>query len=98
MIESISGVTFYDVRYARLHSDANGAGMPIQLTKYRREKIDPVRLENFIDFISSDNYLHDVAYGDRILKTAESGKLCIPNVLHQASHSKIIYDYLKMCN
>lgn len=53
-------------------------------------------LENFIDFILSEEFSHDVAFGHRTIKT-ENGNIIMPNIIRCASHKRIIDSYYAVC-
>ena len=65
--------------------------------KIYKKKLDSIKIEVFLDFICSENYLQDFAYGSRLLVITKSYSINMPNVIRFASHSKIISDYCDMC-
>jgi hypothetical protein len=85
------------VRSAINHKKKHGAGMFGSTDPIFRDKLDSVRVEIFLDFLCSDNYLQDVASGTRNLKINNNFSINMPNVVRLASHSQIIHDYHEMC-
>ena len=81
---------------ARKHA-LYGAGMPVCTDPIFREKLDWHKIEIFIEFICSDNYLQDVAHGNLNLKINNKYSLSIPKAVRLASHSRIISEYIKIC-
>ena len=96
-IIEVFDVTMYQVEQARSLKKQNYPGMLLQPKFSHRDKIDDCLIESFLDFICSDDYLQDVAYGTRNLNIAKGAMITIPNNIRLANHSKIIDDYKKMC-
>lgn len=97
-IMKLFGISKWLVDSARKHSKQTGAGMIVQSEPSYRERLDPIKVKFLLDFICSDNYLQDVAYGYRSLKITESFSFSMPNVVRLASHRQIIFDYMNVCN
>ena len=91
------GISKWLVDAARKHSNNFGAGMIVSSEPIFRERLDPIKVEFFLDFITTDNYLQDVAYGSRSLKINDIYSISMPNVVRLASHRQIIIDYMKIC-
>ena len=60
-------------------------------------KLDPVKVDHFLDFISSPSFLQDVAYGTRNLKLSTCEKIEIPSVVNTVISSPLVQLYLKYC-
>lgn len=93
-IQIVFGVSEYQIKIARKHA-LDKMGMIVEKNIYYRNRLDSGTLSQFIDFITSPDYLHDVAFGDRLLKTQISGTICIPDSIRLAPHIKIVDDYFK---
>ena len=65
--EMIPGLTKWQIDEARKHSARIGPGRPKEVHENRRKRLDPVKVDHFVDFIASPNYLQDVAYSTRLL-------------------------------
>jgi len=50
-------------------------------------------IDSFLEWISQNDYLQDVAFGDRTIKITKGISIVMPNVIRKASHTKIIDDY-----
>ena len=85
------------VDYARKHAKEIGSGITAEIKPIIRERIDPLKVEFFLDFICQGNYLQDVAYGHRLLKITDNYSISIPNVVRTANNSKIVNDYMIIC-
>ena len=48
-----------------MHAFQNKPGLPIDPPKITRCRLDAVKVDHFLDFLSSPSFLQDVAYGTR---------------------------------
>ena len=60
-------------------------------------RLDPAKVDHFLDFISSPSFLQDVAYGTRNLKLSTGEKIEIPSVVRPVISSRLVQLYLKYC-
>ncbi len=97
MTEMIPGLTKYRIDEARKHAALSGPGKPVEVPIVRRARMDPVKVDHFIDFISSPFYLQDVAFGTKSLKLANGEVLDIPNVVRTVTSSRLVNLYLSFC-
>ena len=63
-----------------------------------RIKLDPIKADHFIDYISQPALLQDVADGTRKLKLDSGETILMPNVIRTAIPSRIIAQYNEFCN
>jgi len=63
----------------------------------QRTHLDPVKVDHFLDFISSPSFLQDVAYGTRYLKLSTGGKIEMPSVVRTIISANLVQLYLKYC-
>ena len=63
----------------------------------QRCRLDPVKVDHFLDFISSPTFLQDVAYGTKTLKLSSGEKIEIPNVVRTVVASRLIQLYQAYC-
>ena len=76
-----------------------GAGLPVQpVTKQTREKVDSVKLDHFLDFITSSNIVQDLPFGRKTLKLSCGMKIDIPNVMRTLLPSHLIKQYNQYCS
>ena len=94
----IPGLSRYRFHSARLHRLQHGVGAPLsQMPIAVRERVDPVRLEHFIDFITSQHIIQDLPFGRRKLKLSNGEALEIPNVVRLLIPSRLVSQYYQYC-
>ena len=54
--------------YAEGHALEQGPGQPVPECSIKRTRLDPQKVDHFLDFISTPTYLQDTAYGTKQLK------------------------------
>lgn len=94
----LPGITKWQIDQARLHAAINGRGLPSISRPIHRTRLDPVKTEHFLDFISRPSLLQDVAYGTRKLKLDSGEQISIPNAIRTVIPSRIVKQYLAFCN
>ena len=95
--EMIPGLSKWRIDQARRHAIDVGEGQPVVETPIFRIRLDPVKTDHFIDFISRPCFLQDVAYGTRKLKLDGGGHAVIPAVITTLIPSRIIAQYQAYC-
>ena len=76
-----------------------GAGLPLQsVAKQTREKVDAVKLDHFLDFITSSNIVQDLPFDRKTLKLSCGTKIDIPNVIRTLLPSRLIKQYNQYCS
>ena len=100
----IPGLTKWRINEARKHAFKNKPGQPIKPPTLQRTCLDPVKVDHFLDFISSPSFLQDVAYGTRNLKLSTGEKIEIPSVVCTVISSAFellrrstLFSILKVC-
>ena len=68
-------------------------GQVIDPPVLQRCRLDPVKVDHFLDFMSSPSFLQDVAYGTRNLKLSDGRTIEIPNVIRTVVASRLIRLY-----
>ena len=67
----IPGLSFWAVDEARRHAAKVGVGKPVpQMETITRARLDPSKVDNFLDFISSPNFVQDVGVRNKNAKIA----------------------------
>ncbi|CAC5379420.1 unnamed protein product [Mytilus coruscus] len=94
MIPNITQWRYYE---AERHTDKSGAGQPVQPSKQQREKFDAKWLEHFIDFITSNQIIKDLPFGDKPLRLSTGEIRNIPNVVRSIAPVSIIKQYNQLC-
>jgi hypothetical protein len=97
IISVMPKVTERHINNAIGHVKSIGAGALLEKKEIFREKINQNKLDHFLEFLIGEDFLHDVSYGTRVLKTAV-GDIVIPNVIRQTSNSRLINFYFEECN
>ena len=85
------------VDQARCHATNVGEGQALLDKPIFRIRLDPVKTDHFIDYISRPCFLQDVAYGTRKLKLDSGGQAVIPAVIRTLIPSRIIAQYQAYC-
>ena len=93
----LPGITKWKIDQARLHAAINGKGMPSISRPIHRTRLDPVKTDHFLDFISRPCFLQDVTYGTRKLKLDSGEQITIPNSIRTVIPSRIVKQYLAFC-
>lgn len=95
--ELIPGLSMYKIDTARKHATEIGAGKPVPEQEIKRCRLDPAKIDHFLDFISTPTYLQDTAYGTRIVKMDDGSKLTMPNAIRTVIPTRIISQYKSYC-
>lgn len=95
--EMIPGITTWRIDEARKHAVLFGPGKAKEVPKSHRTRMDPVKVDHFLDFISSPHFLQDVAYGTKCLKLSNGKTMEIPNVVRTVTSSRLVELYQKTC-
>ena len=95
--EMIPGLTKWRIDQARKHAALVGSGKPKELPEICRTRLDPVRVDHFVDFIASPHYLQDIAFGTKFLKLSNGDKMEMPNVVRTVTASQLVNLYLSFC-
>ncbi len=93
---AIPEVTDYLIKIARKHAFTAGPGALVEKKPTFRNKLNQHQLDYFLEFFTGEDFLHDVAHGNRVLKTA-MGNNVIPDVVRTCTNSRIIDLYQKNC-
>ncbi len=65
--------------------------------KIYRHRISQSSIDIFLNFITSENYLQDVAFGVNKIKLESFSHVFVPNVVCLANKTTIVFDYQQMC-
>jgi len=77
----VPGLSKWRIDQARRHATETGKGQPTLEKPIFRTKIDPVKVDHFINFISRPELLQDVAFGTKTLKLDSGERIIIPAVI-----------------
>ena len=95
--EMIPGLSKWRIDQARQHATEAGKGQPLPEIPSFRRKIDPEKVDHFIEYISRPQFLQDVAFGTKNLKLDSGEKIIIPAIIRTVIPSRIIKQYLDYC-
>ena len=100
LLQLIPGLTKWRIDEARRHASLVGPGEAVELPAIHRCRMDPVKVDHFLDFISSPSFLQDayVAYGTKTLKLSDGQRLEIPDVVRAVVASRLIKLYFSYCS
>ena len=95
----IPRLTRYEFSAVRRYVLEVGAGLSVQpVAKQTREKVDSVKLDHFLDFITSSNIVQDLPFGRKTLTLSCGTKIDIPNVIRTLLPSRLIKQYNQYCS
>ncbi|KAK3725260.1 hypothetical protein QZH41_001293 [Actinostola sp. cb2023] len=95
--EIVPGLSKWRIDQARQHGTERGRGQPVEDQPIHRTRIDVVKVDDFIDFISRPDMLQDVAFGTKTLKLDSGERIIIPSVIRTMIPSRIIEQYITYC-
>ena len=97
LLALIPGLSKWRIDEARKHAFQTKPGQPIDPPRITRCHLDAVKVDHFLDFLSSPSFLQDVAYGTRTLKLENGQSLEIPNMVRTVISSHLVRMYLNFC-
>ncbi|KAK3745253.1 hypothetical protein QZH41_010887, partial [Actinostola sp. cb2023] len=98
LTKHIPELTRYQCTAARRYRIETGAGLRLDAPpKQIREKVDPGKLEHFLDFVTSSNIVQDLPFGRRTLNLTSGAVIDIPNVIRTVLPSRLIVQYNQYC-
>ena len=97
LLKLVPGLTKFRIDEARRHAFLTKPGEIIEPPTITRSRLDPAKVDHFLDFISSPSFLQDVAYGTKTLKLSNGEKINIPNVVRTVISSRLIQLYQTYC-
>ena len=60
-------------------------------------RIEPVKLEHFVSFITSPHVIQDVPFGEKLLKLSTGEIIKTPNVIRTMIPERIVQQYQQYC-
>jgi hypothetical protein len=89
--------TEWQVKKAREHASNIGPGQIFEITPYFKEKLDEHLIDSFLEFITSQDYMQDIAHGHKIIKLSNNINLLSPDTIRLATNKQIFDDYKSLC-
>ncbi|XP_052075888.1 uncharacterized protein LOC127713978 [Mytilus californianus] len=96
--ELIDGLTEYRYCTAKKHASVQGCALPPEQGNKGRQRMDPSKLDNFLDFITSSHIIKDLPFGERKLKLADGRSVDTPNVIRCMAPAAIIDQFKQYCS
>ena len=96
LLNLIPGLSKWRIDEARKHAFHTKPGQPIDPPRITRCHLDAVKVDHFLEFLSSPSFLQDVAYGTRTLKLESVQSLEIPNMVRTVISSNLLRMYLNV--
>ena len=93
----IPGLTEYRYYIAQKHSILYGCAMPPPERENIRQKMDPLKLSSFLDFITSSHIIKDLPFGEKRLKLSSGEVMDVPNIIRCMGPAAIIQQYKVYC-
>ncbi|XP_076112384.1 uncharacterized protein LOC143080426 [Mytilus galloprovincialis] len=93
LLSLLPEVTSHRYYAALSHSKKIGPALPIPEKKLHRQKLDPERLDAFLDFITSSHVVRDLPFGEKKLKFSDGTVHNLPNVVRCMGSADIIQQY-----
>ena len=93
----IPGLSKWRIDQARSHATQLGKGQPVLEKPIYRARIDNVKVDHFLDYISRPELLQDVAFGTKTMKLDSGERITIPAVVRTLIPSRIIEQYMCYC-
>ncbi|CAB3989977.1 Hypothetical predicted protein, partial [Paramuricea clavata] len=94
--QMMPGITTWQIDEARKHAALYGAGTTKETPKTHRTRLNPAKVDHFIDFISQPHFLQDVAFG-RTLTLSNGITMEIPNVVRTVTPLRSVDLHIATC-
>jgi len=93
----IPGLTVRRIDEAHAHAASAGIGQPVETHVIRRTRLDPVKVDHFMEFISRPTYIQDVAFGTRKIHLDSGEEFVVPGAIRTMIPARIIKQYQSYC-
>ena len=95
--EPYAKLTEWQIKRARSHAGESGRGSLVETSPCHRIRLQPVKLDHFLDFVNRPYFYQDVAFGTREFRLENGEKITMPNVIRKVTRSTMIRQYLQFC-
>jgi hypothetical protein len=95
--EPYAKLTEWQIKRARSHARESGPGSLVETSPCHRIRLQPVKIDHFLDFVNRPYFYQDVAFGTRELRLENGEKITMPNVIRKVTSSTMIMQYLQFC-
>ena len=93
----IPNLTQYRFKIAKQHLLIHGRGSPVPRTVQKRMYVSPDMVDHFICFITSQNIVQDLPFGQKHLTLTSGEVLAVPNVIRTIIPERIVQQYQEYC-
>ena len=93
----IPGITHHKIKAARKHQAQYGRGVPVEVKRSPRMRVDDLQLDHFLSFITSPHVIQDLPFGQRYLHLSNGKVLETPNVIRSMIPQRIVTQYRQFC-
>ncbi|CAC5377276.1 unnamed protein product [Mytilus coruscus] len=97
VLQLIPDLTEFKCYTSKKHGEKFGYGLPVPPAETHRQKMDPMKLDSFLEFITSPHIIRDLPYGEKKLKLSDGTVQNVPNLIRCMSSSDIIQQYKVYC-
>jgi hypothetical protein len=97
IIEKIPGLTEYRYYKAKNRSAVYGCALPPPCNEQLRQRMDPHKLDIFLDFITSSHIIKDLPFGERKLRLSNGKVVETPKVIRCLAPAAIIQQFKQYC-
>ena len=98
VVQLLPDVTENKYYAAKRHAKTIGPGVPVQSSMNVRQRMDPSKLDHFLDFITSPHVIRDLPYGERKMRMSDGSVQEMPNVIRCMGASDTIQHYKMYCS
>ena len=97
VLQLIPDLTEFRYYTSKKHGEKFGYGLPVPQAETHRQKMDPMKLDSFLEFITSPHIIRDLPYGEKKLKLSDGTVQNVPNLIRCMGSSDIIQQYKLYC-
>lgn len=82
---------------AKKHGNFEGCCLPPPEKDDVRQRMDPAKLDNFLEFITSFHIVKDLPFGQKKIRTSKGKIIGTPNIIRCMAPQAIIDQYQQYC-
>lgn len=97
VVEKIPDLTEYRYYKSKNHAVVYGCALPPPSIEQHRQRMDPHKLDIFLDFITSSHIIKDLPFGERKLRLSNGKVVETPNVIRCMAPAAIIQQFKQYC-
>ena len=74
-----------------------GGGTEVETRSVPRMYVSALKLDHFLDFITSEHVIQELPFGERTLKLSSEKKITVTNVVRKVIPERVIQQYNLFC-